>query len=299
MREFRYFSTFSGIGGFELGLVKAAKRTGTRLKCVGFSEVDKYAISVYEKHFKEHKNYGDIRTIKSEELSEFDCLFGGSPCQDFSSVGKRAGIGGEKSSLFFEFARIAREKRPRVIVLENVKGLLSSTKGRDFQRIISILGEIGYVLQWQVLDSQYFGSPQHRERVIIVGFLGEECWREIFPIGYSNKKTILDDGRIIAYGKRRTRSLRSNYINTITASYKGPSGDGNPAVIEGDRIRRLTPIECERCQCFPDDWTKYGKDGKEISTTRRYRLCGNSVCVNVLEEVFNQILKNEKEIEDE
>lgn len=296
MREFRYFSTFSGIGGFELGLIKAAKRTGTRLKCVGFSEVDKYAISVYGKHFKEHKNYGDIRTIKSEELPEFDCLFGGSPCQDFSSVGKRAGIGGEKSSLFFEFARIAREKRPRVIVLENVKGLLSSAGGRDFQRVLCVLGEIGYVLQWQVLDSQYFGTPQHRERVILVGYLGERNRREIFPIGYSNKKTILETNKIIAYGKRRARSLRSDYINTITANYKGPYGDGNPGVIEGDRIRKLTPIECERCQCFPDNWTKYGENGKTLSDSRRYKLCGNSVCVNVLEEVFYQILRNEKGI---
>ena len=288
MKNFKYFSTFSGIGGFELGIEQAAKQHGFHTECVGYSEVDKYAISVYNKNFKGTQNYGDITKINTNDLPNFDCLVGGGPCQDVSIIGKRARIKGEKSSLFFEYLRILKDKQPKYFVWENVKGMLSSNEGNDFETVLSSFEELGYSLQWGVLDSQYFGSPQHRERVIVIGFLGE-CPKEILPIGGAKFKTALEDDCIIALAKRRKRLTRHNYINTITASYYGPSGDGSPGVLIDGNIRRLTPIECERCQLFPDNWTKYGENEELISDNQRYKMCGNAVCVGVIKEVFNKL----------
>ncbi len=168
MKKIKYFSTFSGIGGFELGIENAAKELGIATECVGFSEVDKFAISVYERHFPNARNYGDIKQINTDELPDFDLLVGGFPCQDVSIIGKRAGLAGERTGLFYELARILKAKQPRYFVFENVKGLLSSDKGEDFRKILQVLDGLGYDVQWGVLDAQYFRSPQHRERVIIV-----------------------------------------------------------------------------------------------------------------------------------
>jgi len=159
----RYFSTFSGIGGFELGI-------GDYGECIGYSEIDKYAIQTYEKHFN-HKNYGDITKINPKQLPDFDLLCGGFPCQSFSVAGLRGGFEDTRGTLFFEIARIIREKQPRFLLLENVKGLLSHDKGRTFATIISTLNELGYDCEWQVLNSKNFGVPQNRERVFIIGHI--------------------------------------------------------------------------------------------------------------------------------
>lgn len=136
MKKIKYFSTFSSIGGFELGIENAAEELGITTECVGFSENDKFATSVYERHFPNIKNYDDIKQINSDELPDFDLLVGGFPCQDVSIIGKRAGLAGERTGLFYELARILKAKQPRYFVLENVKGLLSSNKGKDFDQIL-------------------------------------------------------------------------------------------------------------------------------------------------------------------
>ena len=123
MKTIKYFSTFSGIGGFELGIEQAAEELGLQVECVGFSEIDKFAESVYKKHFKNARNYGNIKEIKTEELPDFDLLVGGFPCQDVSIMGKRAGLAGERTGLFYELTRIINDKKPKYFVFENVKGL--------------------------------------------------------------------------------------------------------------------------------------------------------------------------------
>ena len=177
--ELKYFSTFSGIGGFELGIDNKAE-------CIGFSEIDKYAIEIYKKHFSGHKNYGDITTINVSELPDFDLLVGGFPCQSFSIAGKRKGFEDTRGTLFFDLARILQAKQPELFIFENVKGLLSHDNGQTFKTIIATLTELGYDLQWQVLNSKNFGVPQNRERVFIVGHLGGFGGRQVFPIGKSN-----------------------------------------------------------------------------------------------------------------
>ena len=154
--------------------------------CIGYSEIDKYAIQTYQSHFPEHKNYGDITKINENELPDFDLIVGGFPCQAFSIAGQRKGFEDTRGTLFFDIARIIKAKQPRLLFLENVKGLLSHDGGRTFKTIISTLTELGYDVQWQVLNSKNFGVPQNRERVFIIGHLRGTSRPEVFPLEPSN-----------------------------------------------------------------------------------------------------------------
>ena len=136
-------SLFSGIGGFDL----AAKRQG--IEIIGACEIDKYARTVYARHFPGVKIYEDATKIKPEELPDFDILCAGFPCQAFSIAGKRLGFEESRGTLFFEIARIAKQKRPRLLLLENVKGLLSHDRGKTFANILATLDELGYDAEWQ------------------------------------------------------------------------------------------------------------------------------------------------------
>ncbi len=186
----------------------------TQPTCIGYSEIDKYAIQVYNKHFK-HKNYGDITKINEKELPDFDLLVGGFPCQSFSIAGKRGGFNDTRGTLFFEIARIVRKKQPRILLLENVKGLLSHDKGKTFTTIISTLDELGYDCQWQVLNSKNFGVPQNRERVFIIGHFRGTSRPEIFPIGGKSVKDTRRIGEEIAY------CLDINYAKGTNTIKKG------------------------------------------------------------------------------
>ncbi len=211
----KYLSLFSGIRGFELGIQKAYEENmgnrritkaselaihehlpspdtsdgngwRTNPTCIGYSEIDKYAVQIYQKHFPTHKNYGDCTKIIASELPDFDLLVGGFPCQAFSIAGKRKGFDDTRGTLFFDIARILKEKHPRNFILENVKGLLSHDNGRTFKTIIATLVELGYCVEWQVLNAKNFGVPQNRERVFIVGHFGGVPERKVFPIGEDN-----------------------------------------------------------------------------------------------------------------
>ena len=195
------FSMFSGIGGFELG----AKMASEDIEFIGYSEIDKYAIQVYEKHFPGVKNYGNATTIVGKELPDFDLLVGGFPCQAFSVAGKREGFNETRGTLFFDIARILSDKRPRYLVLENVKGLLSHDKGKTFQTILRVLADLGYGVEWQILNSKNYGVPQNRERVFIVGHLGNRSPRKVFPITGNVRETSIITGKDISY------SLDANY----------------------------------------------------------------------------------------
>jgi len=177
---------FSGIGGFEHGIEKAIKGA----ECVGFSEIDKYATAIYKYHFPAHAEFGDAFKIDPRTIPDFDLLCGGFPCQAFSIAGKRGGFEDTRGTLFFEIARIASVKRPQFLLLENVKGLLSHDHGKTFGTILSTLSDLGYVCEWQVLNSKDFGVPQNRERVFIVGHLGGIRGRQVFPISESNGRNL-------------------------------------------------------------------------------------------------------------
>ena len=181
----KYFSMFSGIGGFELGI----QESDVNMECVGFCEVDKYAISIYSRKFPKHKNFGDATKIRTEELPDFDFLVGGFPCQAFSNAGKRRGFDDTRGTLFFEIARILKDKRPKYFLLENVRGLLSHNKGETFQTILEILSDLGYHVKWEIFNSKDFGVPQRRERIFIKGYFREKCGSEILSIGGNCEET--------------------------------------------------------------------------------------------------------------
>jgi len=281
----KYLSLFSGIGGFELGI-------GDKAECIGYSEIDKYAIQIYEKHFN-HKNYGDCTKIIASELPDFDLLVGGFPCQAFSIAGKRRGFNDTRGTLFFDIARILKEKHPRNFILENVKGLLSHDNGRTFKTIISTLVELGYGVEWQVLNAKNFGVPQNRERVFIVGHLGGFGGKQVFPITSdtgeiteSVKRKRITTGRTRNFGSSGQLHQPDEICSTMTQSMG--TGGNNVPCITGTRIRRLTPKECERLMGLPDNWTLEGTEGK-ISDTQRYKMCGNGIVSNVVAEVIKRL----------
>ena len=174
----KVFSMFTGIGGFEMGLLMSKKE----VQFVGYSEIDKYAIEVFEKQFKGTKNYGNATDIDETKLPNFDLLVGGFPCQAFSVAGKLRGFDDTRGTLFFDVARILKHKKPKHFILENVRGLLSHDSGRTFQTILKVLSDIGYMVQWEVCNSKNYGVPQNRERVYIVGHLRGRSRPEVFPI---------------------------------------------------------------------------------------------------------------------
>lgn len=211
----KYFDAFSGYGGFSLGIQRAYENkrmvdttrqmdsvsggqqkehgagvgdthgagSGVRSDkiiptCIGFSEIDKYAIQVYSKHFPTHKNYGNITAIHASTLPDFDLFVGGVPCQSWSIAGKRGGFEDPRGNMWFESIKIIREKKPKYFLLENVKGLLSHDGGKSMERICEELCGCGYAIDFEVLNAKNFGVPQNRERVFIIGFrldLLDEC----------------------------------------------------------------------------------------------------------------------------
>jgi DNA (cytosine-5)-methyltransferase 1 len=306
-KTIRYFSMFTGVGGFELGLVGSY---GKSWQCIGFSEIDKYTNQLLAKKFPNVKNYGDATKIEADKLPDFDMLCGGFPCQSFSIAGKRRGFEDTRGTMFFHIARILEVKKPRLVFLENVKGLLNHNKGQTFKVIIQTLSELGYDVQWMVLNSKFFGVPQNRERVFIIGSLRGTTRPEILPFRQISSEvnelcgqqtnsikaryTAIGDGSYVTKSKfnaqacaYRTRTYcnqpgriemrKDNIANQLTSVMK------DSITFDGMKIRRLTPIECERLQGFPDGWTN------GFSDTQRYKMMGNAVTVNVIRAIGEKL----------
>jgi len=192
-----YGSLFSGVGGFDLGFDQAG------YECQWQAEWDKHCQQTLAHHWPNTKLYGDVREISGKELTPVDVITYGSPCQDLSVAGKRAGIEGGRSSMFFEATRIIQEMRdathgtyPRITIWENVPGALSSNKGEDFRAVLQKLDDIGALAQWwSVLDAQYFGVPQRRRRVFVVSVFDPAVAEragsgEIFPLGEGRRRNL-------------------------------------------------------------------------------------------------------------
>lgn len=422
----KFGSLFTGVGGFDLGFEQAGLTSEWQV------ELDADCNRVLEKHWPGVTRYKDVRDVG--KLEPVDVICGGFPCQDLSVAGKRAGLAGERSGLWFEFLRIVELTRPRFVVVENVPGLLSSDEGRDFAVILRGLVECGYCLAWRIVDAQFYRVAQRRRRVFIVGSLGDGSSAEILfesesvswnpptrreagqrvaravttgtgkssgprngngeplhlitsarmtPFGeyveddsasslkqrdfkdatdlvvsmplkakansshddshetyvtayrtagncgpfdqgdrvaalntatdpnqniiaFSSKDHGADAGEIaptlrsqnfkdshmnggrqvaIAFTER-TRADGRNFESQEELAYAvtnpGSGGRTHSRQVAGQfGVRRLTPRECERLQGFPDDWTRWDANGKEISDSSRYRMLGNAVCVNV------------------
>ena len=342
----KYIELFGGIGGFSYGIKKATRynrgvlqrkkkeniqesctnieKRQTRIKswqCVGYYEIDKYAVQTYNKNFGTSYEPKDIRQIRSKEIPDFDMLCAGFPCQAFSIAGKREGFKDTRGTLFFEIARIAKAKKPDYLLLENVKGLLNHDKGKTFRVIIQTLDELGYDIEWMVLNSKNFGVPQNRERVFIIGCLRGKSRPKVFPITQSSQGNLkysagvvsarekwlkggknysreFSQGQRIYSDKGISQTLAGNaggqggktglYATGISATYhKGDNRKSNKSgrtlIVKNNSIRRLTPTECERLQGFPDGWTE------GVSDTQRYKQLGNAVTTNVIEAIIRRM----------
>lgn len=292
----KFLDLFAGIGGFRLGLESAGH------ECVGFCEIDKFARASYKAIYNTEGEIElhDITEITDEEWRKFrgkvDIVCGGFPCQSFSIAGKRKGFLDEtRGTLFFEIARAAKEIKPPLLFLENVKGLLSQDKGRTFRTILSTLDELGYDAEWQILNSKNHGAPQNRERVYIIGHLRGERTRQIFPIfgknGTTNQANIKQIGNInnsTSFGGN-PQTGRVYDIKGISPTLNTMQGGGREPKIAIPvngvmaKIRKLTPRECWRLQGFPD-WA-FDKAQEVNSNSQLYKQAGNSVTVNVIKAI--------------
>ena len=306
----RFISFFAGIGGFDLGLEKAGH------ECVGQVEIDNNCNKVLNYQYPNVKKFKDISKVDPDELPEADLYVGGFPCQDLSVGNKRRkGLDGKRSILWWEFIRCIENRNPTYIVAENVKGLLTSRKGKDMGIIIKSLSDRGYSCEWRVLDSQYFGVPQRRKRVFLVAthidrHIGKGSYRPILfeQKGLSwniGKDTKEEQKNTPIYGedfKEQTVFIKTHRPNdnkdwegwkyrnvhpTLTSFDIGEVRTIALVITKDKKIRRLNPVECERLQGFPDNWTQKGIDehGNEVNIpeSARYKQCGNAVTVNVAE----------------
>ena len=229
----KFIDLFAGIGGFRFGMESAGH------ECVAFCEIDKFARASYKAiHNTEGEiELRDITTVTDEEIRNIghvDVICGGFPCQAFSIAGARRGFEDTRGTLFFEIARFAAILKPKYLFLENVKGLLNHDKGNTFETILSALDELGYDVEWQVLNSKDFGVPQNRERVFIIGHLRGQRGRKIFPIGGEDEKSsakrlginILGNTKNPNGTAQETRDIvhdPKGIVGTLTATdYKGP-----------------------------------------------------------------------------
>ena len=260
---------FSGIGGFSLGFQKA----GYQFTEHYFSEIDKHAIANYKYNFPHAINLGDITTIRSTDFTDIDIITFGSPCQDFSLAGKRAGLAGAKSSLIAHAIALIAHIRPGIFIWENVKGAFSSNARADFWAILQAFANIGgYRLEFQLLNTSWI-LPQNRERIYLIGHLAGRSIPGVFPIGEVTKDSC-----------KKTRNIY-DYSRTILRGYKNSSSTGSFIKTKSNKIRYLTEIECERLQGFTDNWTQYGDYNgaiKPIARTQRYKLIGNAVTVDIV-----------------
>ncbi|WP_311327549.1 DNA (cytosine-5-)-methyltransferase [Capnocytophaga sputigena] len=318
---------FSGIGGFSLGF----QRAGYQFTEHYFSEIDKHAIANYKNNFPNAKYIGDITSIHRRDFADIDIITFGSPCVDFSMAGKRKGLKGDKSSLIEYAITLVARVRPSVFIWENVKGAFSSNSGADFWAILKAFANIGgYRLEWQLLNTSWL-LPQNRERIYLIGHLAGRSEPGVFPITEDDctprkEKTYQFQAKISGTLKSNgNMNADDTYIIPKTASTL--TGGGHSGGLHSDMtvirqlprgknkgadlkicptissnafqennllcgVRRLTEIECERLQGFPDNWTQYGNyDGRKrrISKTQRYKLIGNAVTVDIVELIAKKI----------
>ena len=378
-------SLFSGIGGFELALQNQGIRN------VASVEIDKHCHKVLEARFPLFAHYTDVNQVTGKDLLDAGfnpntgVITAGFPCQDLSVAGRRAGLEGERSKLFWQIERLLSETKAQSFIIENVPGLLTSNSGRDFGIVLTALAQLGYSVAWRVLDAQNFGVPQRRRRVFLVGHLTDrdaprkilferdseprdnqtlgtprprtttnatssagtpswavkttrsgardaegnlppEVWTEqvVHPtlnlndLGESRAVALVfmphrwDGARVlektsntllafmgtggnntpmVAYGLASGRSV----TNTLTASLYHHGSVVNQDVNDGhliiedtkpSSVRRITPVECERLQGFPDGWTEGQVD------SHRYKQLGNAVAVPVVEWIVNRMVAN-------
>ena len=311
---------FAGIGGFRIALEKAGAH------CVFSSEIDKYALQVYQANFRE-KVSGDITKIAEKDIPAHDVLCAGFPCQAFSTIGKRKGFSDPRGTLFFEVLRAAKHHKPKVLLLENVKGLLTHNDGDTFETIKNSLEDIDYTVYWQILDATMFGLPQRRKRIFIVAIRNDIDKKFIFPTGSLTDRTIKDildsnvDANFFISEERYERifSLKEKGVTRYEKFIIGPN-DFAHTLLAVDYEVNLVVDKTLSTGNFYNKQAKFKKAGCKnatiinahhlrrltpleykrlqgfpedfnmcVSNKRAYYLLGNAVAVPVIAAIFDQI----------
>lgn len=315
MKKMKCASFFAGVGGIDLGFKMAGFQT------VYANEFDPMPVKTFENNFDLKVDCRDINEVKSEEVPSFDVMLGGFPCQAFSVAGYRQGFDDEKGRgvLFFQLARIFRDKKPEIIFLENVKNLVGHDGGKTFRIIIEALESEGYFVKYSVLNTMEYGDiPHNRERIYIVAFRNKETYKEFeFPkptilktklsqlIDYENRvddsyyytkdkfahfdelsAAITRTDTVYQWRRVYVRENKSNVCPTLTANM-GTGGHNVPLVLTQHGIRKLTPRECFNLQGFPSNYIL----PTDVSKTYLYKQAGNSVSVTVIARIAMNIME--------
>lgn len=316
---YKICSLFAGVGGIDLGFLQT-----NECEISYANEFDKYAVQTYENNFNNKVDCRDIHDVKLEEIPDFDIMVGGFPCTSFSVAGYRKGFEDDRTGdLFFEMERIFKERKPRVIFLENVKNLVGHDNGKTFRTIIECLEKAGYKdkIRYQVLNACEYGNiPQNRERIYIVAFRDKKDYDNFqmpLPIELNNtiKKVfnfdnkvddkyyytegkykgnmyklltdeMNDDNTVYQWRRKYVRKNQSNLVPTLTANM-GEGGHNVPLIKTDFGIRKLTPIECFYAQGYPKTY----KLPDNMSDAKLYKQAGNSVVVPVINRIAENIVK--------
>lgn len=299
--KLKFIDLFCGIGGFRVAFEEACEENDVQSECVFSSDIDKYVQDSYEAKFGE-RPAGDITLIDEKDIPDHDILFGGFPCQPFSIIGQMKGMDDTRGTLFFDIARIIKEKKPKAFILENVKQLVGHDGGKTLKVIVQALKDIGYHVQYSVLNALDYGLPQKRERVVIVRH--REPIMFTFPTPekpYKSLKKILEkkvDDKYFAskyIREKRKNKHKSSYYPSIWHENKSGNicsypyscalrsgASHNYLLVNGER--RLTPREMFRLQGFPD-WYKI-----IVSDAQAKKQAGNAVPVNMIKAVVEKLL---------
>lgn len=289
----RVFEAFAGYGSQSIAL----RNLGIEHEVVAISEIDKYAIKAYEAIHGPTNNLGDICKIDPRDIPDHDLFTYSFPCQDLSVAGKQAGLGeGTRSGLLYECEKIIETKKPKYLLLENVKNLVGKKFKLQFDEWLDYLESLGYTNYWKVLNAKDYGVPQNRERVFVVSILGNHK-----PYKFADKipldkciKDILEDKADICYAERvplkylnrNGKKTDGQYTFCVDTCHTG--GIKEYYSDNTFRIRKLTPRECFRLMGMrDDDIDKIQAAG--ISNTQQYKMAGNSIVVNVLEAIFKNL----------
>ena len=305
LNNWRFIDLFAGIGGIRIPFSELGAQ------CVFTSEWDKHAQETYFQNY-DHRPEGDITKIHEADIPKFDLLLAGFPCQPFSNAGHKKGFEDTRGTLFFDICRIVKHHKPKVILLENVKGFKGHDKGNTFKVVGDAIKNLGYTYYHSILNAKDFGVPQNRERIFIVGFLNEYFQHQehfIFPkplskqtkvadileTGLIDEKYTLSDKLWEGHQRRKVEHQRkgngfgyslfsseSVYTSTISARYYK---DGSEILIaqSGKNPRKLTPREAARLQGFPESFKL------PTSDIQAYKQFGNSVAVPVIRAIARQI----------
>ena len=316
-KKYTVASFFAGVGGIDIGFEKT-----DMFDTIYANEIDGYPVRTFEKNFSIKVDNRDIHDVQADDVPDVNIITGGFPCQAFSIAGYRQGFDDEKGrgTLFFELLRICKEKKPDVIFLENVKNLVGHDNGNTFRVILEELKKAGYHAKYKVLNAMEYGNmPQNRERIYIVAFKNEESYKSFeFPekitltkslrdvIDYENKvdekyyytqgkyannlyerlKEDMDDENAIYQWRRQyVRKNQSGVVPTLTANM-GTGGHNVPLVLTKHGIRKITPHEAFNVQGFPKDF----KLPTDMVDSRLYKQAGNSVCVDVIYRIAQNII---------